>query len=294
MVEFLQRTAGNQAVARLIARVPGPPTAMLQRMSYAIKHPTESAKSFNGIKEDAELHADQPLFTSAADFGAHDFAATPRAQKRKLHIFAHGNQEDVGGKAPAALADHLLDDCNMPRTVRQVTLHSCMSGAPDPRPGKLNKIYADQLHDALLARFHHAEVKGQKGLAFTDSEGRTRVLKEGKDEDEYKQARNAATTPQAKRVVEEQYLEKSTHRATHLQEALTSEDIEEVGNVEVALKEVRKDPADLERRHRMVEENARWRAEETEDALPEREEGESEAEYKARTEHLRKREGVHM
>lgn len=204
----LQRTAGNRAVA-----------GMLQRMTYAIKHPEERGPSFNDIVGDAEAHGDRPIVKSPEEF----------LQRRnqagaKLHIFAHGNQDDVGGMDPDALAKHLIEDCGMPKTVRRITLHACMSGLPDPRSYRatFGRTYAERLHKALYTRYRHLVVKGQRGLAFTDSEGRTRVLKAGETEEGYKRARDRAATQAERRRIEQQYLEKSTATHDSLQEWLVA------------------------------------------------------------------------
>jgi hypothetical protein len=188
-------------------------------MTYGVRHPDDENEQWAEVREDAVALGDPPLVEDATAFKAAD-----KDGQTELNVFGHGNQADIGGKAPSKFAEHLLDDCEMPPSIRTITLHSCMSGVPDPRRGNpsFGKTYAEQLHAALLGRFHSTDVKGQKGLAFTDSTGATRVLKTDKNEDNYKRARNHAVGRDAKIAVENEYLlpaDKSSQTWTAVNEA---------------------------------------------------------------------------
>lgn len=212
-VRQIQRMVGNSATAQLLAPSGQRPQAtkssggvargqVVQRMTYAVKHPKDTPKNWEEVQGDAERFNDPPLVYDEDEFKEN------KEGEEALNIFGHGNQADVGGMTPGRLAIHLLDECEMPGSIRTITLHSCMSGMPDTRRGEptFGKTYAEQLHAALLKRFQSTSVTGQKGLAFTDSTGTTRVLKPGKDEDKYKRDRDRAEGEDAKRAVEDEYL----------------------------------------------------------------------------------------
>ena len=239
---------------------------IVQRLSYAIKHPNENKESYDDILADATKGGDFPVVKEANEF------KKVNDQGRTVNIYAHGNQADVGGMNPIQLASHLKKDCGMLATVRSVILHSCMSAVPDPREkeASFGMTYAEQLHEELLKLHdHHAEVTGQEGLAFTDSKGHTRVLKEGKQENDYKHARDKArakNNEQEVQQVEDEYLKEATVTYTKLKERLTSEEIKNnLGDINVLLRIIRNDPQDMEERSQKIEENERWKAQQTEE-----------------------------
>lgn len=98
-----------------------------------------------------------------------------------------------------------------------LNLHTCESAVPLSLEGASvsmlakygefeNTILAQRVNELFFAKGQYVVVTGYKGSVFTDSDGNSRILKEGKTEKNYKSARNAAETTSAKRVVEAEYL----------------------------------------------------------------------------------------
>jgi hypothetical protein len=259
----LQAAVGNRLTGR-----------MLQRLTYAVRHPTDTEDEWTDIVSDAQRLNRPPLVTDDVQFKGIDHAKLSARERQRLDIVAHGNQEDIGGKDPSALAQHLVKGCGMPLSVRKVVLHSCMSGSPDTRADRptFGKTYAGQLRDALANLGRYAQTKGQRGLAFTDSTGKTRVLKEGKSEADYRRDRNAAQTPAQQAQVENEYLAKATERYSHplLHEAVTQEEVDRdyAGSLDVALEVISSNKAEYQRRIDLVEANLRWRKQQTKRPAP--------------------------
>jgi hypothetical protein len=277
------KVVAGQSAASLLDGVAGGATrgpggsSPIQRLTYAIRHPSEDAHSYESVVEDAGRLNQPPLVQNAGAFvGAHAQVGTD------LHIFGHGNQADIGGMSPQTLAQHLLRDCQMPRTVRRIILHSCESATPDTREhaATFGQNYAEQLHEALLAQLHHAEVTGQKGRAFTDSQGRTRVLKPDISEQDYRTRRDRAADDAARRAVEDQCLEESTQTFSKIHETISEQDANQMGGFDIAVQVVRDDDAQLEARSRRIDENETWKRGETSDDRP--------------AEHSNKNERVHV
>jgi hypothetical protein len=110
----------------------------------------------------------------------------------KIHIIAHGNQEQCGNFNPTRLADWLRFRIKDKPSVRFITIHSCFSGTPHPTN---EKIFVEQFASHLLSHMSGGEaghysnqivVRGSDGESYTDSEGHNWVLKEGTHIPKYK------------------------------------------------------------------------------------------------------------
>jgi hypothetical protein len=110
----------------------------------------------------------------------------------KIHIVAHGNQEQCGNFNPIRLADWLRFRIKDKPALKYITIHSCCSGSVHPTS---NLIFVQQFASHLLSHMSgraadhyggYLVVRGSDGESYTDSEGHNWVLKDGTTIPKYK------------------------------------------------------------------------------------------------------------
>jgi hypothetical protein len=106
----------------------------------------------------------------------------------KIHIVAHGNQEQCGHYNAVGLADYIYRFIKGKRDLRAITIHSCKSASVHPRT---NAIFVEQFASKLLTHLksdfsHYIVVRGSDGESYTDSTGRNWVLNDGVEIPEYR------------------------------------------------------------------------------------------------------------
>ncbi|APR87676.1 hypothetical protein A7982_13025 [Minicystis rosea] len=128
----------------------------------------------------------------------HDYKAylsgKESAHETKIHVVGHGNQQVLEPfKSGEELADFLFAGGKLKTKpkIQSVTLHACYSFALHPGSTNVNQVFAFRLlqrlvqlhggHDAKQPQYFYFKVRGVNGKEHTLPDGRSWVLKDGKD-----------------------------------------------------------------------------------------------------------------
>lgn len=97
---------------------------------------------------------------------------------RKIHICAHGNQNECGTYNAADLAAFIKGNANL-ASLKKISIHSCMSaaaGGNHPHGVVFAAQFASELLRIIGGKGGEIQVKGYAGYAFTDANGQNWAL----------------------------------------------------------------------------------------------------------------------
>lgn len=182
-VEALQRTAGNQAVARLVAaNGPGPPGRLLQRVILQMRSPGDTDAATNELGLSVELLQRKGSRGSVHRVdGPDDFPDLSKlARTETVYLLSHSEGVKVGGLDAKDLAAKLAK--TLPAGYAgKIVLVACHSADEKPNPafrGPLAKLGPTMSYARYLAYFLNAQKTAKDatpGLAVREVQGRVGI-----------------------------------------------------------------------------------------------------------------------
>lgn len=172
----------------------GETPGVAQRVVYVLSYKEETDESREEVALDAErIQEAYDKNGGGIVTGAEDLTKISKKYKKVVHVVGHGNRNQVGDfDGPYELHSH-LKECGVPveESMCKIVLHSCESAVQREGETKGTKIasFAEGLANVMSNTNptpDNRSVVGMKGRVVTDNRGRSRILKEGVEEGDYK------------------------------------------------------------------------------------------------------------